>query len=60
MYAIRLGILEKIYVPIQLISRWDNERSYPNLYNLIAITSLFTTFLVVINLLKHLASIVFS
>jgi len=32
---------EKIYVSSQTISNWENERSYPDLYNLIALSVLF-------------------
>lgn len=34
-------LAEKIYVSSQTISNWENERSYPDLYNLIALSVLF-------------------
>ncbi len=37
----QVELAEKIYVSSQTISNWENERSYPDLHNLIALTSLF-------------------
>lgn len=34
-------LAEKIYVSSQTISNWENERSYPDLHNLIALSVLF-------------------
>ncbi|WP_238999336.1 helix-turn-helix transcriptional regulator [Macrococcoides bohemicum] len=34
-------LAEKIFVSSQTISNWENERSYPDLHNLIELASLF-------------------
>lgn len=36
-------LAEKIYVSSQTISNWENERSYPDIHNLIALSALFNT-----------------
>ncbi|WP_275086312.1 helix-turn-helix domain-containing protein [Staphylococcus intermedius] len=37
----QMALAEKIDVSTQTISNWENERSYPDLYHLIALSSLF-------------------
>ncbi|TDM12885.1 helix-turn-helix domain-containing protein [Macrococcus lamae] len=37
----QVELADKIYVSSQTISNWENKRSYPDLHNLIALTSLF-------------------
>lgn len=37
----QIELAEKIFVSSQTISNWENERSYPDLHNLIALTVLF-------------------
>jgi len=34
-------LAEKLYVPRQTISNWENERSYPDIHNLLLLSVLF-------------------
>lgn len=37
----QVELAEKLYISSQTISNWENERSYPDIHNLIALTILF-------------------
>nr|WP_257152008.1 helix-turn-helix transcriptional regulator [Bacillus toyonensis] len=38
-------LAEKIYVSRQTISNWENERSYPDIHNLLLLSVFFSMFL---------------
>ena len=35
------GLAEKIYVTRQTISKWENDKNYPDIHNLITLSILF-------------------